>query len=385
MNLKEPIQLQKFVRNRSKMSSNDDDTNLNVCQVCHKSGAQRHFGGICCAPCKMFFRRNVQYNLENQQCQFGDSCDVTVNTRHICRICRFKKCLKIGMEKELLRASRLPSRTSQNPQLSDLSQTDSFQNDPLLLNVDEWNILSNIAHTYDDTSSKSNILELVNNQSTYPPKIRLKIGSEKFSNLLNLIYRSFGSFLERLPRFSTLQIGEKIELLHRHFRTIGGFHSVYLLRETNVHTDPLYQNTFSFHCGSDIFEENLRIVHQHNFDGTILKLFLVTQIFSTCTDIVQPRSSSSNNEIFMDKTSCSTNIKDLLEIQNDYIEILFKYMLYRYGSRDAVLHFAAIIKNFLDLIICLIKTGEHYQLQNELIEKIRSEIITNFISQNRSL
>jgi hypothetical protein len=37
-----------------------------VCGVCGIEGAQMHYGGICCVSCKMFFRRNAQFNLVSQ-------------------------------------------------------------------------------------------------------------------------------------------------------------------------------------------------------------------------------------------------------------------------------------------------------------------------------
>ena len=33
------------------------------CHVCGTDGAQSHYGGVCCVSCKMFFRRNSQFNL----------------------------------------------------------------------------------------------------------------------------------------------------------------------------------------------------------------------------------------------------------------------------------------------------------------------------------
>jgi hypothetical protein len=36
---------------------------LSVCEVCGSEGAQIHYGGLCCVSCKMFFRRNAQFNL----------------------------------------------------------------------------------------------------------------------------------------------------------------------------------------------------------------------------------------------------------------------------------------------------------------------------------
>ncbi len=39
---------------------------ISVCEVCGIEGAQMHYGGVCCVSCKMFFRRNAQFNLVSQ-------------------------------------------------------------------------------------------------------------------------------------------------------------------------------------------------------------------------------------------------------------------------------------------------------------------------------
>lgn len=34
---------------------------LKLCRVCGQDGAKNHYGGLSCAPCKMFFRRHYQF------------------------------------------------------------------------------------------------------------------------------------------------------------------------------------------------------------------------------------------------------------------------------------------------------------------------------------
>ena len=41
------------------------------CEVCGTNGAQTHYGGQCCVSCKMFFRRNSQFNLVRSRGEYS--------------------------------------------------------------------------------------------------------------------------------------------------------------------------------------------------------------------------------------------------------------------------------------------------------------------------
>jgi hypothetical protein len=43
----------------------------------------------------------------------------------------------------------------------------------------------------------------------------------------------------------------------------------------------------------------------------------------------------------------SINTKYLFKIQNIYIEMMFKYMIFRYGYNEAAIRLSSLIKNFL--------------------------------------
>ncbi|VDN08120.1 unnamed protein product [Thelazia callipaeda] len=71
------------------------------CQVC-LAGASNglHFGAKTCAACAAFFRRTVS-DKKSYICKRSQRCDVKINDasgyRKICRSCRMKRCLDIGM------------------------------------------------------------------------------------------------------------------------------------------------------------------------------------------------------------------------------------------------------------------------------------------------
>jgi len=43
---------------------------FSLCQVCGTENAQIHYGALCCASCKMFFRRNAKFDLVRKYTDF---------------------------------------------------------------------------------------------------------------------------------------------------------------------------------------------------------------------------------------------------------------------------------------------------------------------------
>ncbi|XP_064413218.1 nuclear receptor subfamily 1 group I member 2 [Latimeria chalumnae] len=79
----------------------DDDGEPKVCRVCGDKATGYHFNAMTCEGCKGFFRRAMKRNI-HFSCLFQNSCVVTKANRRQCQACRLKKCLEIGMLKELI-------------------------------------------------------------------------------------------------------------------------------------------------------------------------------------------------------------------------------------------------------------------------------------------
>ena len=60
-----------------------------------------------------------------------------------------------------------------------------------------------------------------------------------------------------------------------------------------------------------------------------------------------------------------------------YVEILFKYLIYRFGYKTASLRFATLLKNFLDQSMCISRSGEvqeHKQLMQSLVRQTETTL-----------
>jgi hypothetical protein len=76
--------------------------------------------------------------------------------------------------------------------------------------------------------------------------------------------------------------------------------------------------------------------------------------------------------------------KRLFYIQNIYIEIMFKYMIYQFGYNEASLRFAALVKSFLDQSMCVLRAAE-VQTHDQLMQTIVKETETVLTFQNEPM
>ncbi|CAL8108314.1 unnamed protein product [Calicophoron daubneyi] len=79
------------------------------CLVCGDTAACQHYGVRTCEGCKGFFKRTIQKNAQ-YVCLQSKNCVVDKRRRNRCQYCRFQKCLKVGMVKEVVRRDSLKGR-----------------------------------------------------------------------------------------------------------------------------------------------------------------------------------------------------------------------------------------------------------------------------------
>uniref|UniRef100_A0A0R3PPY3 Nuclear receptor domain-containing protein n=1 Tax=Angiostrongylus costaricensis TaxID=334426 RepID=A0A0R3PPY3_ANGCS len=79
--------------------------------VCCDEASGRHYGVVACFGCKGFFRRTVRLDVVS----YTISCSYISAGRNVCRSCRYKKCLDVGMEPDAIRPDRDKTGRQKNP------------------------------------------------------------------------------------------------------------------------------------------------------------------------------------------------------------------------------------------------------------------------------
>lgn len=81
-----------------------------------------------CEGCKGFFRRSIQQNTQYKKCLKNENCSIMRVNRNRCQQCRFRKCLSVGMSRDVVRFGRIPKREKQRMQIEMQSAMKTMMN-----------------------------------------------------------------------------------------------------------------------------------------------------------------------------------------------------------------------------------------------------------------
>ncbi|CAG5118359.1 unnamed protein product [Candidula unifasciata] len=83
-------------------------SNLPPCRVCGAPGSGLHYGVNTCEACKGFFHRSLKIWTQ-YKCDMTGQCPVEPGRSKLCHLCRYNRCLAVGMAKEAIKTGRYTS------------------------------------------------------------------------------------------------------------------------------------------------------------------------------------------------------------------------------------------------------------------------------------
>lgn len=235
-----------------------------------------------------------------------------------------------------------------------------LQNDRSKLTREEWNLLSNVIHAYDATEIMSRTKQSLNSQSSLLPKIRWKMST--VFHFIKQIHSSFQLFIERTPQYQYLSAKSCQAIVQRNSDIFSSINSIFILRETNAVELVAFQEIFALIYSQDTLHDVNCLLSKLNFNGIYIKIMLMIFAFSNTFSIVKYESS-------VDLTH-KTNWVSIFTIQNMFVTMFWKYLLYQHGFNDAVKWFSEFVRYILHLmqITANQRTKQHTQIINAVIE-----------------
>uniref|UniRef100_T1E1D3 TR-1 n=1 Tax=Dendrocoelum lacteum TaxID=27895 RepID=T1E1D3_9PLAT len=170
----------------------DPNNGPHLCVVCKHNASGFHYRVMACEGCKGFFRRTVQNNLV-YSCKFSNKCDIQPHNRAQCQECRWRKCLEVGMAKDLVlsdearrakkeliaanRAKKITSDKSSNKGSNEFRDPCSPGNNdksPFIISEEDERLIKQIKNAFDETD-------------TSKTEINIDFGDASNSQLLHII------------------------------------------------------------------------------------------------------------------------------------------------------------------------------------------------------
>ncbi|UJR20460.1 hypothetical protein I4U23_023589 [Adineta vaga] len=342
-----------------------------TCRVCGDKAHIKFYGALSCQSCKTFFRR---YNLHSQiirSCQYNGQCEVNMLSRHVCASCRLSKCFTVGMKADHIRKDR-NKFTKIIPQISTL---DLLSTDRSSLTSNQWTLISNVVHAYETFGLISTLKDIVQNVSL--PVKQIQFTEVNALKMIGTMYTSIQSLINVTPEFQVLCVNEQKSLFQRNLHGIGSFYCNLLFRDSALFDNTICYRSYELAYGSEIMYQSKQLVKRLDLDSTLFKLMLIIITFSSNCFLVDFDES-------IPQDSFLYGTFRLYGSQNIYVEVLWQYMIYRYGYDDTVIRFNRIVKHILDMIKHVadvyLSHKTHQDFVDEVVEETKETLV---ITQNQ--
>ena len=176
--------------------------------------------------------------------------------------------------------------------------------------------------------------------SSLPPKLRLRT-SDTY-NIVGQFFTGIQSLIEHSPDLYSLPFDARRALTKHNLHTTGAVQGIFLCRELDLYNNPIFLNASTICYGAEFMAECAQNSSRCDQNGSLFKIILFVLTFCSNCSIV-----TFDNQEYI--TTMSNSI-DLIHIQNIYVTMLWKYLVYLYGFKEAVLRFSYLVKNIIDII-----------------------------------
>ena len=237
-----------------------------------------------------------------------------------------------------------------------------FYNDRSLLTTSQWTLLSNVFHAYERFNPISTYNCILETLSSSPYKTRFD--TTGISKTTSCAFTSLQSFISSTPDFQVLSLNEQQSLLKRNLHGMGPFATSIAFHDTNFFQNFKCYSGFLEFYGSETTIQEEHLINQLDLDSALLRFILLVISFSSNCFIVDIHETIHNDSFLFGTFR-------LFGSQNVYVEVLWKYMLYRYGYYETVLRFSGLIKCVLDKI----KQASSLYMSNKIHKNLVDGII----------
>ncbi|CAF4851434.1 unnamed protein product, partial [Rotaria sp. Silwood1] len=329
------------------------------------------------------------------KCRFSGSCDININTRRKCTYCRLKKCFDIKMRKDWIRTEKekqlrqliklvkeqkktnISSNASQSlvtlPIIQQKKKHFMIKSQELVINP----IFTQTLFGFNRNLSNKDQILLNNITNAYQLGVNyvddfylnkniLSLSLIEFFNEESIMHQSLIYFYKSIPEFKQLHIDDQVLLIKCNLIKIIHLHYILIEKFQENPFIGIYMSKWineDFHCQMSRTRRYFDRFIEHPL---ILKLALVVLLFS-----INLSTPLGNNQ-FDDYI----NKVDIYKIQEFYTIILWRYLNYLFGEREAIHSIEIIITQILrfqklmNIMEEIVRTRTDYNTFNQLMQSL---------------
>jgi hypothetical protein len=196
-----------------------------------------------------------------------------------------------------------------------------------------------------------------------PMKIRFKLSNYK--QLMATYLTFIVPFLERIPDYQSLELSDRLILIHHNMVTLTAIQSHHMASITGFisHFDKNYEPIINMIYGSELIcgKERLREMMDTIFYADSFLVKHVLAIFAFCN--ITPCLSFTSQIILKSMNEEMMFSKRLFPVQNNYVDVLWRYMLFRFGDEKIVV---GLYSNIVYTCLHLQRFARQVAEQNDL-------------------
>jgi hypothetical protein len=239
-----------------------------------------------------------------------------------------------------------------------------LKTDQSTLTIDQWNLLSNLVDSYDEYNGLILAERFLCQQNALPLKLRFRSSSVR--EFITLLISETQLLFRKNPDFLSLCSHDRSTLLHYSTKYKIILNASFIGRQARLIDHSGFLQSTENLFGSTTMIIIKRLIDQLDFDLTFIKLAFSILSFSTTNYTIYTNTDTMN----------LVNIKPIIHIHDTYIELAWRYLLYKYDYHQTVTYFCKFVSCLFTINAILVEVHE---------EKFFTDIIDSIVEHAKQI